>query len=119
MDESKPSVAQRMYDVLFKKKYKKEVKPEALQAILESNKHFKEVFNFSKTKRKCNSLNCELTIRNDYTDLSIMIFDSRGNDIVNSSSRFKTGFERAEFLSDLKREINKEAYEIYKTLCEE
>jgi len=118
-DESSLSVTQKIYDTLFKKKYKKDVKPEDLQNILESNEHFKEIFNLSRKKEDCNALNCKLTIHNDYTDLGITILDGKGNEVAESSSRFETSFERDDFLSNLRREIDKESYKIYRTLCGE
>ena len=118
-DESKLSVTQKIYDAIFKKKYEKAIKPEDLQNMLESDKHFKELFIFSGKKGGCNWLNSELIIRDDYTVLSVTVLDGKGSSIVEASSRFKTGFERDGFLSDLKKEIDKEAYKIYRTLCEE
>lgn len=118
-DESSLSVTQKIYDTLFKKKYKKDVKPEDLQNILESNEHFKELFNLSRKKEDCNALNCKLVIRNDYADLGITILDGKGNEVAESSSRFKTSFERDDFLSDLRRKIDKASYKIHRALSEE
>ena len=118
-DESRLSVTQKIYDTLFKNKYKKDVEPEDLQNILGTNKHFKEIFNLSRKKDNCNALNCKLTIHNDYTDIGITILDGKGSEVAESSSRFDTSFERDDFLSDLRREIDKEAYKIYRTLCGE
>jgi len=117
-DESGRSFAQKLYDFVFRKKYKKYVKPGYLKKVFGSNKHFKELFIFSGKNKGCNALNCKLVIRNDYTDLSIAIIDGSGSEFAESSSRFKTSFERDEFLSDLGREIDKGTYKIYRTLCE-
>ena len=118
-DESKRSITQKIYDAVFKKKYKKDVDPTFLQNLLESDKHLEDLFHFSGKKKNCNSLDCELVIRNDYSYLRIIVLDGEGNDILKSRSRFKTGFEREEFLSDLEREIGRETYKIYRSLYEE
>jgi hypothetical protein len=118
-DESERSFAQKVYDSIFTKKYKKKVELGYLLKIFGSNKHFKDIFIFSGRKKGCNALDCKLVIRNDYTDLGIVILDDKGNEVAESSSKFKTSFERDEFLSDLGREIDKGTYKIYRTLCEE
>ena len=118
-DESSLSVTQKIYDTLFKKKYKKDVKPGDLRDILGTNKRFREIFIFSGKKKDCNALNCKLTIHNDYTDLGITILDGKGNEVAESSSRFKTSFERDDFLSDLRRKIDKASYKIHRALSEE
>ena len=113
------SVAQKIHDSLFGKKYAKDINPKEIQPILEAEKHFKELFNFSTKKDGCDALNSELIIRNEHTDLNITILDNKGGSVAKTSSRFKTSFERDEFLSDLKKEIDKETYKIYRSLCEE
>lgn len=118
-NESQLTAAQKMYDAFFHKKYAKDVKPEDLQNVLESNKHLKSLFTFTGKREGCNRLDSKLTIHDDQTDLSISISDGRGNDVARTSSKFKTPFERAQFLPDLRDQIDKEVYKIYMSLIKE
>ena len=118
-DNSELSVAQKLYETVFGKKYAKDIKLEEVREILISEKHLQEIFNFSAVKGNCDSLNCDLAIGNEYTDMRVTILNSEGKTVAEASSRFKTGFERKEFFSGLKTEVGKGFYNIYKTLCEE
>jgi hypothetical protein len=119
VNESELSLPQKMYDAVFKQKYSKDVKPGWLKDVFESDARFKEVFTVSRSWRSCNVLDCELVIRSEYTDLSVTVLDGRGRDVLRTSSRFKTGFEREEFLSVLQKEIGEQAQKIYRALCQE
>ena len=118
-NESQLTVVQKMYDALFQKKYAKDVKPEDLQNVLQSDKHLKSLFTFTGKREGCNRLDSKLTIRDDHTDISITISDGKGNDVARGSSKFTTPFERAQFLSDLRDQVDKEAYKIYMSLTRE
>lgn len=113
------STAQKLHDTIFGKKYAKDISPEEIRTILEAENNLKEVFTFSAKKAGCHQLSYELTIRNAETNLNITILDSKGEIVSQTSSTFKTAFERKEFLSDLSREITKEAYKMHNTLCKE
>lgn len=116
IDETKLSATQKIYDALYKKKYSKDIKPEELKKIFKAKETFRELFIFSKDNEGCSSLNCQLVIRDDYTNMNISILDAKGGSILTRSSSFKTGPERAHFLSALKNHISKETENIHKTL---
>lgn len=113
------STTQKLHDFIFKKRYNKEVTIGYLKNAFLSNTKFKEFFNPSQRSAGCYNLDSLLMINNDFTVLDVKLLDAQNKILASSSSRFNTSFERDEFLSVLKKEIDKSINQILLTFYEE
>jgi hypothetical protein len=116
-DKCQLSAAQKIYDTLFRKKYSKDIKPEELKTLFESEPLLGELFLLPVRKSAgCSILESELVIQNDQTKLNIFILDAEGRTAAKASSVFKTAVEREEFLKSLKDEIRSGVSTAYEAL---
>jgi hypothetical protein len=119
IDESRLTVAQNMYDTVFGKKYSKSASGQDVQALFQSSRELGDAFNISESRTGCELLSCSLVIRNDFSSLEVRIVDGNGKSSFKNLQQFRTGVERDEFLSGLKREAAVQCVNIYKAFCGE
>lgn len=119
VDESRLTVAQNMYDTVFGKKYSKTVASQDVQGFFQSSRELGDAFDISESRAGCEVLSCSLVIRNDFSSLEVKIVDGNGKASFKDSQKFRTGVEREEFLSGLKREVGRACQEIYRKFCGE